>query len=218
VGLSGFEAGEFLDYRAFFQKMDYQADMIAPGNVSARGAQALVFAANTPASRGASELRRDAQTRSTALVAVTSVELGREWACRKGLVDHFVTPADLPATVNAVSQVLHGRGLRDPALKTLSSGPLSLDLKQRLARAGGSTIPLSPGEFNLLALLVETSPVTQDWERLRKELRPVPEPCSPRESLSILRRDFVSLRKRLGKAGNSLDMSSAGLRLVGAAK
>jgi DNA-binding response OmpR family regulator len=220
VGLMGLAAAELLDYKALFERMGYKVGLLEPGQslgamVRKMEVQALVFRANTLAAREAQSLRRAVKTRGMALVTIASVAQGLQWACRKGVVDHFVTSSDPAATVEAVSQVLNGRGLRDPSLEKITNGQVSLDLKHRLARTGGAAIPLSPGEFNLLARLMETSPRTQSWSRLLSELRPAPDPCSPRESLRILRRDFEGLRERLGEMGEFLERSQVGLRLIG---
>jgi two-component system phosphate regulon response regulator PhoB len=152
-------------------------------------------------------LKADPQTRGSAVLFLTarSTEVDRIAGLELGADDYVVKPfsvRELVLRVDALRRRTVARGEEEAGPhKTLSAGPITLDLDAHVARVGGREVQLALLEFRLLAFLVEGAGRVRSREEILEKIWGYHSESESRTVDTHVKR----LRDKLGQAGDRIE-------------
>lgn len=158
------------------------------------------------------EVARELRSRSRVpiiMVTARGEEVDRVVGLELGADDYLVKPfgmRELIARIHAVMRRVEA-GPEQP--RTLEAGPLAVDLRARRATVDGREVPLTPKEFEVLALLAEDPGAAVDRRRILREVWGTTW-YGPSKAIDM---HISALRKKLGDPGLIETVRGVGFRL-----
>jgi DNA-binding response OmpR family regulator len=155
--------------------------------------------------------RRLRATSEVPVIVVTArgEEVDRVVGLELGADDYIVKPfgfRELVARIRAVTRRLQHRAVEAGPVRV---GELEIDPRTRRVTVGGHEVPLTPKEFDLLALLAEDPGAVCSRTRILEEVWD-PHWYGPTKTLDV---HVASLRKKLGDPGWIETVRGVGFRL-----
>jgi len=144
--------------RSGFQVLEAADGMQALRAVFDHRPDAVVLDVDMPRLDGWQVLERIREVSDVPVLMLTAAagdELDKVRGLRSGADDYVLKPFGRQELVARIEALLRrGRASAPPAPEVVEAGPVSVDLRQRLAYIGGEELRLTPLEFKLLSALV----------------------------------------------------------------
>lgn len=158
------------------------------------------------------EVARELRTRSRVpiiMVTARGEEVDRVVGLELGADDYLVKPFGMRELIARIHAVMRRVDAEPEQPRTLESGPLVVDTRARRASVDGREIPLTPKEFEVLALLAEDPGAAVDRRRILREVWGTTW-YGPSKAIDM---HVSALRKKLGDPGLIETVRGIGFRL-----
>ncbi|MCC6831122.1 MAG: response regulator transcription factor [Thermoleophilia bacterium] len=158
------------------------------------------------------EVARELRSRSRVpiiMVTARGEEVDRVVGLELGADDYLVKPFGMRELIARIHAVMRRVDAGPEQPRTLEAGPLTVDTRARRASVDGREVPLTPKEFEVLALLAEDPGAAVDRRRILREVWGTTW-YGPSKAIDM---HISALRKKLGDPGLIETVRGIGFRL-----